>query len=155
MTYQEYRKKEADEIQALPIFYAFSNEQLEKALNERGLTMDDTDKLYRLGDTGGFYLKKDADIIRAHFTKKDELHDLMENDYDFALSAFNYELDNHEYAINTYQGDWDVCSCFCKCEWQEGKGYVEYLTEGGYSRKVIEAYAQARQEHFKRAEDWF
>ena len=155
MTYQEYKENKQNELNNLPIFYAFSNEQLEKALNERGLTLDDIDKIYKLGDTGGFYLKKDSETIKAYFSRKAPLKELMETDYEFALSAFNYELDNHEYAINYYQGDWDVCSCFCNCEWSESKDYKDYLTEGGYSQKVIDAYSQASKEHYKRAENWF
>src|SRR5574344_210153 len=108
MTYEEYKNKKQEEFNDLPIFYAFSNEQFEAAMNERGLTLKDTDKIFKLGDTGGFYLKKDAEIIRAYFSKQDELSELMK-DKTFATEAFLYEMNNHEYAIN-WQGDYDVCS---------------------------------------------
>lgn len=153
MTYQQYLKKREKEMNELPLFFAFSNKQLEDELVKRGLTMNDTDKIYKLGDTGGFYLKSDADKIREYFNKKDELEDLMK-DYDFAVSAFEYEMDNHEYAIN-YQGDWDVCSCFCKhCEWEEYKDGETYLREGGWDEQTVKAYQEARRRHNKRAEAW-
>ena len=155
MTYQEYRKKREIDANSLPLFFAFSDKQLEEEMNKRGLTLKDTDKIYKFGDTGGFYLKKDSPIIHAYLNKEDPLQGLMESDYEFALEAFNYELDNHEYAINYYQGDWDVCSCFCNCEWSEYKDYTDYLKEGGYSQKVIDAYSEARQQHYKRAEAWY
>lgn len=152
MTYLEYKRKREREFNELPIFFVFTNEQLEKELNKRGLTLQDTGKLYRLGDTGGFYLKSDADKIRAYFDKSDDLPNLM-NDDKFAESAFEYEMDNHEYAIN-YQGDWDVCSCFCKhCEWSEMKDYTDYLTENGHA-DWIPAYSKARKRHMKKAENW-
>ena len=153
MTYQEYTKKKQEEFNALPIFFAFSNEQFKKAMEERGLTENDTDKIYRLGDTGGFYLRTDSEIIKAHFNKKDELEDLMK-DHDFAVSAFRYEMDNHEYAINYYQGDWEVCGCFVKTKWDDDKTYVEYLSEAGHA-EWIPAYQEARRSHMKAAEDWF
>ena len=158
MTYQEYREKSQKEFNELPIFFAFSNEQLFKALEERGLTKDDTDKIYRLGDTGGFYLKSDAEIVRAYF-KKDKndktLEDLMK-DHDFAVSAFRYEMDNHEYAINYYQGDWEVVGCFSKKElvYAEEKNYKDYLIEAGLE-DLIPWYEEARASHMKAAEDWF
>lgn len=39
-----------------------------------------------------------------------EIMDTLKNK-DFALAAFLYEMDNHEYAIN-YDGDGDVLGCF-------------------------------------------
>ncbi len=153
MTYQEYTKKKQEEFDSLPIFYAFSDKQFIEAMQERGLTENDTDKIYRLGRTGGFYLKSDSPIIKAYFEKEDELPELMK-DHDFAVSAFRYEMDNHEYAINYYQGDWEVCGCFVKTKWGEDKTYVEYLSEAGHS-DWIPAYQEARRSHMKAAEDWF
>ena len=67
MTYQEYQAKRQEECNALPLFFAFSNEQFKKHMEERGLTENDTDKIYRLGDTGGFYLRSDAALIKEYF----------------------------------------------------------------------------------------
>ena len=148
MTYAEYTETRQKACNELPLFFAFSNEQLEKHLAERNATIKD---IYRLGDTGGFYLKKDADVIRAYF-KADQLSELMKNN-DFAVDAFYYEMCNHEYGIN-WQADWDVCSCFTKHEpeYGEEKSYVEYLTEADMA-DLIPAYRQAKARYFKAAQD--
>lgn len=135
MTYQEYKKARQDEFNNLPIFFAFSNEQFKRAMEERGLTENDVDKVYRFGGTGGFYLKKDADVIRNFMNKPDKLNEYMKNP-EFAESAFYYEMGNHEYHIN-WQGDWDVCSCFGDCEYSDGKTYVDYLKEIGYGLATL------------------
>lgn len=142
MTYKEYKKARQDEFNNLPIFFAFGNEQFKKAMEERGLTENDVDKVYRFGDTGGFYLKKDADIIRNFMNKPDKLNEYMKNP-EFAESAFYYEMGNHEYHIN-WQGDWDVCSCFGDCEYSDGKTYVDYLKEIGYTQETINAFKLAK-----------
>lgn len=152
MTYQEYKDKRQSEFNALPIFWAFSMKQFEEEMNKRGLTKDDQDKLFKFGN-GGFYLKSDADKIREFINKPDEFPELAK-DKDFLLSAFNYEMDNHEYAINYYQGDWDVCSVFFNCEYEDSKDYKDYLKEGGHE-DWIPVYEQARKEHFERAKEWF
>ena len=151
MTYLEYKKNVSKEINELPIKFAFSNEQFKSMMEEWGLTEKDTDKIYRLSDTGGFYLRKDAEIIRAFYTKPDKLSELMK-DEKFAREAFEYEMDNHEYAIN-WQGDWDVCECFGTCKYAEEKDYTHYLTELGME-KLIPIYSEARKSHMKRAENW-
>lgn len=142
MTYQEYKEQRQNEFNNLPIFYAFSDEQFEKAMNERGLTMQDTGKIYSIGN-GGFYLRSDADKVREWFNKPDPIKELMENPK-FAEDAFYYEMGNYEYHINHYQGDWDVCSCFGDCEYGNEKTYVDYLKEMGYSETVISAFTRAK-----------
>ena len=153
MTYKEYTRNRQKEFDALPIFFAFSNEQFEQGMNERGLTVKDTDKIYRLGHSGGFYLKADADKIRK-WLDNDTLDDLMK-DEGFAVDAFLYEMNNHEYQIN-WQGDWDVVNCFFKVEYGDEKDYADYLNEAGHS-ELITAFAKAKHEHFRLAEenDWF
>ena len=153
MTYTEYKDERSKSFDKLPVFFAFSNQQFEEKMNERGLTINDTDKIYKLGDTGGFYLKKDSEKVRAYFSG-DNLRELM-NDKEFAISAFEYEMQNHEYAINYYQGDWDVCSCFCKCEWADDKTFEDYLIEGGYSDEHVKWFAEALRLYRKKSEDLY
>lgn len=145
MTYEEYKNQRQSEFNALPIFFAFSMEQFAREMEKRELTVDDTDKIYRFGN-GGFYLRSDAPIIREFMNKPDPIRELM-NDPEFAESAFYYEMGNHEYHINLYQGDWDVCSCFGSCDYGEEKDYRDYLKEMGYSPEVISAFRTARN-HF-------
>lgn len=154
MNYTEYKNMKQEEFDKLPIFYAFGNDQFKKAMEERGLKETDTDKIYALGHVG-YYLRSDADIVRAYFKKKDELPELMK-DHEFAVSAFRYEMDNHEYAIN-WQADYDVCSCFGHCEYGECKDATDYLSEMGYGDDVVKAYMEARRSHYKAADEneWF
>lgn len=154
MTYTEYKNARQGEFDALPIFWAFSNKQFEEAMQERGLTMQDTDKIFSLG-YGGYALKSDKDVILAFLNKKDPLPELMKNPV-FAFDAFYYEMCNHEFGIN-WQGSWDVCSCFGECEYSNDKGGAEYLAEMGYGEDTINSYYAAKAQYFKDAEEheWF
>jgi len=156
MTYEEYRQKKHIEVNDLPIFFAFSDDQFKKAMEERGLTINDTDKVYRLPISGGFYLRKDADIIRAFFSKEDELSALMK-DKEFAEEAYYYEMCNHEYAIN-WQGDWDVCSVFSdiELEYSDNYDYTDYLKMAGLE-ETIPFFQNAKKKYHKACEenDWF
>lgn len=143
--YIEYKEKRQKEFGALPIFFAFSREQFKKAMEERGLTENDTDKIYRLGH-GGFYLRSDAEKIKDFFKKPDDLPKIMENEKGFAYDAFYYEMGNHEYHINEYQGDYDVCRCFGECVYSPDKDYMDYLKEMGYSDSVISSFKKARKD---------
>ena len=154
MNYREYKEAKQKSVNELPIFWAFSNEQFKEGMEARGLTVDDTDQIYALG-AGGYYLRKDADVIRAFFMKKDGLRKMMRAPV-FAEEAFYDEMCNHEYGIN-WQADWDVCRCFGNPEYREDAGYEEYLKEMRYSKKVAEAYKTARRRYFKdaAANEWF
>lgn len=148
MNYQDYLNKRREEFEALPIWFAFGQRQFDEAMIEHGLQPTDTDKIYRLSDTGGFYKREDAAIIKAFFDSGSYLETLM-GDGAFREDAFYYEMGNHEYAIN-WQGDWDVCSCFGGCEWSEEKTYVEYLQELGHPEWVPQ-YRKAKKRHMRYA----
>ena len=148
MNYTEYRQMTQKSFDDLPIFFAFGKDQFREAMEERGLTENDTDQVYSLG-AGALYLKKDKDIIHAWFNRKDMLPELMKDPV-FAEEAFYEELANHEYFIN-YEGDYDVCSVFVNCEWSEEKTFYDYLKEGGYDHPQIEAFIRARR---RLRDDW-
>ena len=155
MTYKEYREKKQAEFNALPIFFAFNNEQFKREMEKRGLTENDTDKVYRWSN-GTYYLRKDADKIREFVLtneKDNELNELMKIP-DFAISAFEFEMENHEYAINL-QGDFDVCNIFCdrEPEYDDMKDYANYLMEDGHS-DWIPFYEQAREIYYRKAEQY-
>ena len=144
MLYDEWRVKRQSEFNALPIFFAFSNEQFEAALAARGLTRENLDQVRKVA--GGFCLAKD---------KPDELPELMK-DAEFAEGAFYSEMCNHEFGINC-QGAWDVCRCFGEPEYYEGKSGAAYLREMGYGEETIKAWGRAKQRYYKAAEagEWF
>ncbi len=148
MTYQEWKQRGQEEFNRLPFHYSFSKEQFKEEMTKMGLTEQDTDKIKALSGTGGFYHIRDERVVNAYLEKQENertLHDLMEKDHDFAVSAFKYEMDNHEYPINL-SADWDVCNCFAEQElkYDDTKGGKEYLKEAGYSQNVIDAYNEAR-----------
>lgn len=154
MTYKEYKENRQKSFSDLPIFWAFSMDQFREQMEKRGLTENDTDKIYAFGG-GGYYLRSDAPVIRAYFEKKDPLPELMAN-YDFAYEAFMYELGNHEYHIN-WQGNWDVMNCFGNVEYEEGKGGRAYLRDMGYGGETEKAWCNARKDFLRMAEekDWY
>lgn len=155
MKYTEWKDKRQKAFNELPIFFAFSNKQFAQEMAARGLSEKDTDKLYSIGH-GGFYLRKDAGQIREWVKGEGELSQLMNNE-EFATEAFEYEMENHEYAIN-WQRDWDVCNCFCEkeCEYGETKTYVDYLTEQSHAN-WIPAYEKALATYNKLAieNEWY
>jgi len=140
MTYTEYKKARQDEFNALPIFWAFSNAQFDKALEERGVT--DLKQVVRIS-TGGFCLKKDLPEVKAFIEKPDPLKELMK-DPAFAEEAIYYEMMNHEYGIN-WEGDYDVCSCFGHIEYtEEGNELQQYFDQLGWGSDTRRAYLAAR-----------
>ena len=145
MNYQEFKKQRQEAYNALPVKYAFSNEQFKEMLEEWGLTEKDIKKICKLGNTGGFYLKSDAPKIRAWFeaSSDDKLDKLMQ-DEEFAVGAYYYEMCNHEYGINM-DGDWDVLRCF-------GKEKIEELNEN-----QLRFYKIARKKYLEDAlkNEWF
>lgn len=99
--YAEMTKRHQKEFDELPIQYAFSDRAFEEGMRALGLEPTDTDKVYGLGGTGGFYRKSDSELIHSTFDRNEkELTEALQ-DPDFAYHAFCYELANHEY---TYTG---------------------------------------------------
>lgn len=154
MTYEEYRNGKQREVNALPLFFAFGKKQLAEEMEKRGLTLEDTDKICHVY-AGGYCLKTDLPVIRAFFSREDQLPKLME-DFEFAEDAFFYEMCNHEFGIN-WQGAFDVCSCFGTCTYDEEKGSADYLQEMGYPEETLRAYRAARKRYYKTAaeNDWY
>lgn len=156
ITYQQYKDKRQEEFNKLPIFFAFGNDQFRKACEQRGFEPEDAaDHLYAFG-AGGYYLKKDAEIVHAWIAQADPLDNLMRNPA-FAEDAFYYEMGNHEYHINTYQGNYDVLSCFGHIEYDDCDDYNVYFDQLNFSPEIREAYKKARRRFLKAAaeNDWY
>ena len=66
-TYQELRTRQQKEVDALPLGFAFSEKQFEEMKAKLGVK--ENSELYRLGNTGGFYRKIDADLIIGTFKR--------------------------------------------------------------------------------------
>lgn len=57
-----------------------------------------------------------VDHMRDLFTARVKAED-HSNDYEYNKKAFMFELANHEYQFNHYQGDYDTLSAFGRLEW--------------------------------------
>jgi len=98
--YTQLKNKHQEEVDNFPMFFAFSNQQFEEGMKKLGLDPSETDKLYKLGGTGGFYRKTDAEALHGMFNRHDkEMKQAMETDDQFIYDAFDYELGNHEYIV--------------------------------------------------------
>lgn len=101
--YAEMKERHQKRINALPLKFAFGQKQFREMMESWGLTEDDTDKIYKLGRTGGFYLRTDSKLIFTTFEENEiEMKAAIGNDIDgsgFIKDMFCYELANHEYCI--------------------------------------------------------
>lgn len=116
--YMELKNRQQQEVNDFPMFFAFSDKQFEEGMKKLGLDPKDTDKIYRLDYTGGFYRRSDAkafrDMIDRHAQEMDEA---VANDPDgtgFIYDMFSYELANHEYCI-TYDLEPTLDACGLTC----------------------------------------
>lgn len=138
--YLDLQDRQRQEINSFPIAYAFSDQQLEEALEKLGATS--TYECVTVMGHGDIVKKENAkpflDMLKRHVK---EVQDLVLSDDEIAEAAFLYEMDNHEYAIN-WDGDEDVLSCF-------GWIYAE-LEELG----LHDAYTRAVRKHMKHAQEW-
>ena len=75
--YAEMKKRYQEEVNALPIYWAFTEERFDEVLKELGHTKNDTDKLCR-APGGGFCLASDAKMIADKLIRhRKELEDLI------------------------------------------------------------------------------
>jgi hypothetical protein len=97
--YREMKEKHQNEVNSFPMVFAFSNKQFEEGMRKLGLEPTDTDKVYKLGGTGGFYRKDDSKALHEMFDRHSkELSEAMQ-DEEFIFEAFDYELGNHEFIV--------------------------------------------------------
>ena len=97
--YREMKQRHQNEVNAFPMAFAFSQKQFEEGMRSLGLEPDDTDKVYGLPGTGGFYRRSDADALHEMFGRHEkELKEAMQ-DEQFVFEAFDYELGNHEFIV--------------------------------------------------------
>ena len=138
--YQDIKDRQQKELNEFPIAYAFNEKQLKEALAKLGATREECVTVFGHGD---IVKKEDAPKFIAMLKRHtQEVRDALVADVDFAIAAFLYEMNNHEYCIN-YDGDGDVLGCF-GLEWED-------LDKLGLET----AYRIARKEHMRIAhEEW-
>lgn len=147
MTYKEFTEKRQEQVNALPLHYAFGQKQIDEELAKMGCTIDD---VVGIGGCGAFCKKEDLPTIKEFFKSDGGLSELMK-DETFAVDAFHYEMANHEYCFDHYEGDYNVCSLFVQCKYDEMKTFIEYLTEAGATH-LIPFFEKARKAYLKEAE---
>jgi hypothetical protein len=101
--YKQLKDQQQQEINNFPMFFAFSNKQFSEGMKKLGLEPTETDKIYKIGGTGGFYKKEDSKKLHDMFDRHDkEMKEAMSSNDEFLIYMFYYELNNHEYII-TYE----------------------------------------------------
>ena len=104
--YRELKERQQQEVHEFPFFFAFNDNQFIEGMKRFGLSVEDTDKIYKFGDTGGFYLRTDAARLREMSDRHEAERkaaisaDKKENGYIYHM--FRDELINHEF---TWTGD--------------------------------------------------
>ena len=97
------KNRHQERVNALPIKFAFGMKQFREMMESWGLTENDTDKIYKMGSTGGFYLRTDSKLIFDTLEENEiEMQAAIRNDTDgsgFIRDMFRYELANHEYCV--------------------------------------------------------
>lgn len=98
--YEELKAKQQKRVDSFPMKFAFSDEQFNKAMNELGLSPEDTDKVISIGG-GGFIRKSDLKAFEELFDTIDkEMKEEIAKDKTgehFIKDMFFYELQNHEF----------------------------------------------------------
>lgn len=103
-SYSDFKLAEREAIDALPIGFAFNDDQFHDMLRKFGLTLEEKGKLRRIPG-GGFCLATDAKmIVETMLSWSRKLSEIIKTDDEFAVDALRYELDNHEYG---YTGEPD------------------------------------------------
>jgi hypothetical protein len=99
--YSKLKEKHQKEIGELPIFFAFDHKQFAKGMARFGLSPEDTNKIYALKGTGGYYLRSDDAKLRETFARHmREFNEAIAADKTsegFIFEMFARELFNHEY----------------------------------------------------------
>ena len=99
--YRALKQRQQQEVHEFPFFFAFNDEQFAKGMERFGLTPEDTDKIYKFGDTGGFYLRADAARLREmsdrHERERMEAIAADKTGKGYIYQMFRCELANHEF----------------------------------------------------------
>ena len=110
----------------------------------------------------GFFTEEDAgfgDYVSGLYLALMEQEQDVANNYEYQKNAFYYELGNHEYHINTYQGDWDTLSAFGQIPWrgQGAEARKQYFDDLGFTETQRMAFEDARKQFLRDAgeHDWY
>lgn len=104
-TYSQMKSRHQKAVDNLPVYFAFGDKQFNELRERLGFeTKEEMLKdVFTLG-AGSIILKKDKELVMSTVEQISKEMDEAMKDDDFLLSAFEYELGNHEYII-TYEID--------------------------------------------------
>lgn len=101
-TYLEMKERHQAEVNALPIGFAFSEEQYTRQLETWGITKEEADAGAIVGIGGGFIRSSDRDLVLGTLQRiHEESNAAILSDPDgsgYIYEMFFYELANHEFA---------------------------------------------------------
>lgn len=151
-TKQQMDKRHQDEFGALPILWAFSNEQFHEGIEKLKAegSLADGEKVVRIGG-GGYIAKHALPELEVMLKRHENERKGIVSEYESAKAAFIYEMNNHEYFINM-QADWDVINCFTSVEYKD-EGTEGYLARTDWGEDTKRAYRDAKRECFKQWEE--
>ncbi len=96
-SYAELLRRQQEEINAFPCFFAFNESQLKVGMEKLGVSSKD--ELYA-GLGGMLYRKADSEKLRDLLERHGyELSEALKDD-SFLLAAFKYEMANREYCVS-------------------------------------------------------
>ncbi len=103
--YTELKEKQQAEVNAFPMFFAFTQQSFDEGMKRLGLEPTDTASIISIGN-GGYIRKSDKDAFLAMFARqKQEREEAIKADRTgdgYIFQMFYYELNNHEFG---YTGD--------------------------------------------------
>ena len=109
--WQDLREKQQAEVNAFPMHFAFGVEQIERKIQELGLSRDPkkrAEQIVSIG-AGGFVLKKDYPALIEMFKRQKAERDAAiaadPTGEGFIYDMFLYELVNHEYGYTVSYED--------------------------------------------------
>ena len=106
--YMELKKRQQEEINRFPMFFAFNNKQFKEGMEKLGLEPGDTNLIYKLGNTGGYYRRSDAEELYNMFERHErERQEAIKADTGegYCFQMFDYELANHEFGYTERLSD--------------------------------------------------
>lgn len=107
-------------------------------------------------DKYAFAFFDDKEFVDRHIGLCDSLEKAVDNlasNYEYWKSAIKYEMWNHEYIYDNYQGNWDVLSAFGNITYDEDDRPEFYMKQLGWNDVQKRAFYDARREYYKENED--
>ena len=141
VSYKEFKEsnsKELDEFINKNCFWAFSKKQFEEKLNELNMTHEEFESNYQ-DFIGGGFIRRDKVEEYNTITKrmKENMHNMIFKNPEFAKSAFMYQMNNYE--------------CFISDDYDRVKGALGLTNKDINSNPaLLKAWNSAREEYYNK-----